>query len=495
MAPEPAPAAPPAPEPPTGESVAEPETEDATADDFDILEPPLDDNGNADRFVALRGRDLAYTATWSKWLSWDGRRWRIDELGEPLNRAMQTGQLLRETVLASIDPNPKERSEREKKLASFATSSNNNNRLRAMVSLAQARSEIARATDHWDRDPWRLVVENGTVCLRTGRLEPHIRADAITKLAATRYEPEAECPRWLAFLDQIFEGDADLIAFTQRAVGYSLVGTPAEEVLFFLHGDGGNGKSVFYGTILRLLGDYGTPAAPELLDATEQHPAGMADLRGARFVVAPETEEGAAWSEKRAKLLASRDRIKARFMGKNFFHFDPTHTLWISGNHKPRIRGKDDGIWRRIRLIPFDVTIPPSQRDPELEDKLRAEWPGILAWAVRGCLAWQRDGLGRPERVEAATAEYRDEQDPVGRFLRLCTLKLPGAEVRSSKLFEAFLSWAKESGESRVSSVRFAKALERAGFEKRRSNGVRWLGLGLKSDDPAELEADERGAF
>jgi putative DNA primase/helicase len=297
-------------------------------------------------------------------------------------------------------------------LASHALKSESARAIHSALDLAQSEAKIVVHTDSLDTDPLLLNVNTGTIDLRTGHQHPHDRGDLITKLAPIDYDPHAKAPAWQAFLDRVLEGDQALAELLRRAVGYSLTGTTGEQVLFILHGAGANGKSTFLEILRALHGDYGQQAPPELLvDRRNIIPNDVARLPGVRCLAAAESGEGGRLNESLVKSLTGGDTVAARFMRGEWFEFTPQFTPWLATNHKPTIRGTDEGIWRRIRLIPFNVTIPPDQRDPDLPAKLRAELPGILNWALEGCLAWQADGLTNPAAVEEATAEYRAEQD------------------------------------------------------------------------------------
>ena len=267
-----------------------------------------------------------------------------------------------------------------------------------------------------DTNSWLLNCLNGTLDLLTGELLPHQRDNLITKVAPVEYDPVAKCPVWDRFLSRIMGEDEDLIGFLQQMVGYSLTGDVSEQILFIGYGEGANGKSTFLNTLLGLLGDYAMKATSDLLMRHQGHPTEKADLFGKRFVATIETEDGRRLSEVFVKEATGGDPIRARRLHENFWQFNPTHTLFLATNHRPIIRGTDHAIWRRIRLIPFNVTIPDAKMDKHLIGKLRAEWPGILNWAVRGGLLWQAKGLKTPDRVEAATGIYRREMDVLADF-------------------------------------------------------------------------------
>ena len=266
----------------------------------------------------------------------------------------------------------------------------------AVERLALADRRIAATVDQWDADPWLLNTPDGVVDLRTGQRRPHRAEDYQTKITAVG--PGGDCPRFLAFLDRITGGDGELVAYLQRVLGYALTGLTREHALFFGYGTGANGKSVLLSTVSGLLGDYHKSAPIETFTASnaDRHPTDLASLRGARLVTATETEEGRRWAESGIKQLTGGDTVAARFMRQDFFEYRPAFKLIIAGNHKPSLRSVDEAIRRQFHLIPFAVTIPPEERDADLAEKLKAEWPGILAWLVEGCLEWQTEGLRPP---------------------------------------------------------------------------------------------------
>jgi putative DNA primase/helicase len=352
----------------------------------------------------------------------------------------------------------------------------------AVVTLARADRRLAATVDQWDRDPMLLNTPGGTIELHDGRMREHRPLDYITKITAAA--PDAKCPipMWLSFLDRVTDGNADLISYLQRVAGYSLTGLTREHALFFLYGTGGNGKSVFATTIAGMLGDYHRTAPIETFTAShaERHPTDLAGLRGARLVTAIETEEGRRWAESRIKALTGGDKIAARFMRQDFFEFVPQFKLLIAGNHKPGLRSVDEAIRRRFHLVPFTVTIPAGERDDTLTEKLKAEWPGILAWAVEGCLQWQRVGLAAPAAVTAATAAYLEAEDAIAAWLDECCRRDPQAWERTSALFSSWSAWAAKAGEHVGSQRRFGERLEAHGITPyRRMDGRGFAGLRL----------------
>lgn len=392
------------------------------------------DLGNAERFAAFCGTDVRH-AHGIGWLVWDGCRWCEDDLHAVLHRATLCARNIYKEAAASADmsashPDLAVRARNagvSKGLLQWANRSESRERLNAMIEVAKAQRCIAIRVSDLDADPWLLNCRNGIVDLRTATLRPHRREDLITKLAPVESAADADCPQWRAFLNRIFDANGELIAFAQRSLGYALTGVVHQHVLQVLFGAGANGKSTFLETISTMLGDYASHAAPGLLvkRRSDSHPTELADLRGARMVSCIETAEGGAFDEERVKALTGGDRIKARKMRQDFFEFSPTHKLFLATNHRPIVRGDDNGIWRRLRLWPFTVEIPKDEQDLELKDKLLGELSGILAWCVEGCLMWQRDGLGEPGEVVSATQDYRDQQDHFGAWIDECC-ELPG---------------------------------------------------------------------
>jgi P4 family phage/plasmid primase-like protien len=309
----------------------------------------------------------------------------------------------------------------------------------------------------------------------------------------TSASPQGECPVWREFLATVTGGDTELQLYLQRMAGYCLTGVTSEHALFFLYGTGANGKSVFANTLTAMMGDYATVAAMDMFMAShgDRHPTDMASLRGARVVTAIETEQGSRWAESKLKALTGGDKITARFMRQDFFEFIPQFKLLVVGNHKPSIRNVDEAMRRRLHMIPFTVTIPAAKRDKRLPDRLLAERDGILRWALEGCLEWQRIGLQPPASVLAATEEYFDAEDAVGRWLdERCNLG-PNCKATSGALYASWKSWADANGEYAGSNKRFSETLTARGFTRANTNSARgFRGLELR-DAPANSTAME----
>ncbi len=438
----------------------------------------LTDMGNADRIVSLFGQDILFCYAWNKWLVWNGKYWEKDESGEIDRKA--------EATVRSIYAEAAKEEDRDLRheLIKHAKSSESASKIRAM--LDRAKNRVPASPKQFDSNIWLFNCQNGTINLKTGDLLPHVRSNMITKISPASYDPKAEAPRWREFLEQVTDNDQELISFLQRAAGYALTGDTSEHCLFFLHGDGRNGKSVFIETVKYVIGDYGTTARPDVLMSKkygESVPNEIAALAGVRYVSTTETESGKRFAESMLKQYTGDDIISARFLYGEFFTFKPQFKIFLASNHKPIIRGQDTAIWERIYLIPFTVYIPPEKRDKKLGEKLQAEVDGILRWAVEGCLAWQREGLNPPDVVRGATESYRDEMDPLRDFFAERCVFVPEATVFVSDLWNAYLDWCKENSEKYPLTKRlFRTHLLQKKLEEKRTSKRYWQGIGLRSE-------------
>lgn len=430
--------------------------------------PRYTEDALASEFTRLYAGQWRYVSTWGQWLTWTGAVWKREE-------TLAANHLARMVCRASA-----KRAASNKirtKLSTAATVS-------AVERLARSDRAHAETTEVWDRDPWLLNTPEGVVDLHTGATTRHDPALSMTKI--TSASPKNDCPTWLQFLDTVTGGDPELQAYLQRMAGYCLTGVTSEHALFFLYGTGANGKSVFANTLTVILGDYATVAAMDMFMAThgDRHPTDMAGLRGARIVTSIETEQGSRWAESKLKALTGGDKITARFMRQDFFEFIPQFKLLIVGNHKPSIRNVDEAMRRRLHMVPFTVTIPPGRRDKTLPDRLLTERDGILAWALAGCLEWQRVGLRPPAAVMSATDDYFEAEDAIGRWIdERCELGAGRREI-SNRLFADWKLWAEANGEYAGSNKRFAETLVARGFKRWRTGQARGFeGLGLRSSD------------
>ena len=411
-----------------------------------------------------------------RWLAWDGARWKYDDTLSVYDKARR---ICRDAAEQSGKQQTAQRIRSAQTVA-------------AVERLARADRTHAATVEQWDANSWVLNTPAGIVDLRTGKVRPAAREDYCAKITAAA--PVGDCPLWRKFLSDITAGDKDPQSFLQRMCGYALTGTTYEHALFFLYGTGANGKSVFLSAITGALGEYARIAPIETFIASqsEAHPTDLAGLQGARLVVATETEEGRRWAESKLMALTGGDRIAARFMRQDFFEFTPQFKLAVSGNHRPGLRSVDEAMRRRMNLIPFSVTIPAAKRDAKLTEKLRAEWGGILAWAVEGCLAWQRLGLAPPRAVSVATNEYMASEDALGRWLDERTVKAPNAKAESSELFHDWRRWAESTGEFVGPQKRFSQNLEARGYTPLKGHAKRYfVGLKLREVEIAARAAGE----
>jgi putative DNA primase/helicase len=442
------------------------------------------DTGNAMRLVKRFGEILRYVPKWGVWLWWDGMRWKEDTTGEIYRLATRTVQGIGAEA-AAIEDDDKRRA-----LLKWAIQSEDRKRIESTIALARFRMGIPVEPHQLDADRWLLNVRNGTLDLHTGKLRPHRQCDLITKLAPVTFDPEARCPKWDASLARSMGGDESLVGFLRRAGGYGLTADVGEHCLFFLYGDGRNGKSTWLDTIQGLLGDYATTINASLLTtkAHDDHPTEKCDLDGRRFVATVEVEDGKQMAEALVKSLTGGDRIKARRMRHDFYEFAPTFKLYLAANHKPEIRGTDEGIWSRIKLVPFRVTIPKGERIKNFSEKLQSEeGPGILNHLIQGCLEWQRDGLAEPEAVTSATEEYRAEMDTIGDFFSERCVLIDEVRCKANDLYAAYKEWSESSGGRPLSGRKFGARLNARGFKHADSNGTRWrLGIGLRATDSSQ---------
>jgi putative DNA primase/helicase len=443
------------------------------------------DTGNAEAFQMLFGHRFKYDHSRKRWMVWNGLYWVADRDGAAERGAIDTARW-RETA---IWLQRREGKEQWKEVVDDHVSNldaESVHGIRAMLEVAKSLRNIATLTTDYDRNPFLITVRNGTLELRTGKLRPACSDDLITRATRVAYDPSAKCPRWLQFLGEIFSLDVALIDFIQRAVGYSLTGDTREQCLFILYGNGANGKSTFLEIVRMLLGPHAitTPFSTFMVQRNVGAPRNdLAALVGARLVLASEAGQDASFDEAVIKQVTGQDVISARFLYGEFFEYKPQFKIWLATNYKPVIRGGDDAIWRRIRLIPFNEQFKGDKRDSMLPAKLKAELPGILAWAVRGCLDWRTNGLGIPSIVKTATTEYRDESDQVGRFLSEQCMTGERCTVSGKCLYQACIDFCGQQGERYLANNLFAAQIAKRGFEKKRTRqGFVYSKLGLRAD-------------
>lgn len=377
-------------------------------------------------------------------------------------------------------------------------------RLQAAIKIAASIGGIKLHPRYCDASPFLLGVQNGIVDLREGDFAfewkhgngKPFAPDIVTMQAGTGFVPEAECSRWEQFLEEVFDGDSELIKYVQRAVGYILSGYTSEHVFSFLYGGGANGKSVFVNVLKLLLGDYAAVIASESVLAQKFNAQSydLARLPGKRAVFATELDDGSRWNEPLVKNATGGEVISARAPYRESIEFAPVFKLVVSGNHKPVVRGTDEGMWRRLQLIPFRVFFPPEKRDRELLDKIREELPGILNWAIEGYAMWQADGLSPPAGVVDATAAYRSDEDRVGQFLAERCGRNEQLSIQAARLYRAYHHWSEARGEIPFSMTRFSGRLAEHGIRKVKNGSMFYLGIHLlNSDDAAKPSKSPEG--
>jgi putative DNA primase/helicase len=465
------------------------ESTEASEADEDIRPPEFSDDALAIEFADHHAEDLRYVATETQWREYDGVRWR----GDTTLRAFSLARLNNRRIAARAAEalNAKD----AVKVCSALTSGKT---IAATVSLARSDRRLASRIEDWDRDPFLLNTPLGVVDLKIGQLRAHRPDDYMTKLTGAGPAQGSDCPLWREFLDRIFAGDTDLIAFLQRALGYSLTGSVAEQMLFFLYGMGANGKSVLGNVARAAFGDYGVSIPMDALTITQfqQHPTELTDLKSARFASAIETDSGRRWAEARIKALTGGDKIKARRMRQDFFEFDPTHKLWISGNHRPRLN-VDYAIKRRFALIPFEVVIPKAEQDQKLAEKIiAAELPAVLSWMIEGALYWQMDGLAPPQKVLDATEEYLTSQDSLAGWIDDRCIADVNQFAETKDLFADWKLYAEQAHEYIGTERGLVTRLAERGFKRghnpcRTARGLH--GIGLKNPPQPKLPSPGEG--
>jgi len=437
---------------------------------------PLTDLGNAERFIENYKEETRFSAQLKTWLHWTGKVWQQD-IGEvaTLTKAKQTVRYINNEV--GFDPSLKE------EIIDHAKKSESISKINALIKLARSAPELQIQIGQLDADPWLLNCLNGTVDLTTGNLYPHDKNQFITRIIKTPFIRESSCPLFTRFLADIMNGDQEMVGFLQRVLGYGLTGSGREQVLFFLTGNGANGKTTLIETIRKVLGPFvmHTPTAT-LIKNSLQIRNDIARLKGARIVTASEMTKNKALDESTTKMLTGEDPVTSRFLYRELFEYRPTFKIFLLANHLPEISGNDFGIWRRILLIPFLATFKHDCADKNLQTKLAAEAPGILAWLVEGCLKWLHQGLNIPTKVKVATEDYREETDFLKYFIADCFERDSAARTPSKFVYDTYKNWAMENSDSILTQKALGCMLKTADFKPAKSNGIRyWRGLRLKS--------------
>lgn len=469
------------------------------------MKPQLHDDGNAKRLARSYSKELRYATDRQCWYYFDKRRWVRDPEARRAKRAAVASATSLEEECSGKVIWPQLWPKMVEKVRKHAIASRNLGRVKAAVELASTLPSLAITTEKFDRDPFLLNITNGSLDLKTGELRPHDRNDFCTKIVEITFDPAAQCPEFLKFLNTIMAGDQELIAFLQRAIGYTMTGDASEHSLFILYGSGRNGKTTLLNVIDLLLGDYGRNTQIETFLSRREGSLApredLARLEGARYVRSTEVNDNRKLDEGMVKLATGDDPISARALYQEGIQFKPQMKVWWGVNHKPLITGQDFAMWRRVKLIPFTVTIPDGEVDGALPARLRAELPGILNWALEGCLEWQRVGLSEPDSITIATAEYQNDMDTVKQWLDECAVIADGQRVKSSEAYFEYTHWSKENGMMPMSARSLKQRLLDKGFKHMHTKaGNVYTGFALGGyGEPPELEcdadADQQGLF
>ncbi|MCU5273298.1 phage/plasmid primase, P4 family [Bacillus cereus] len=429
----------------------------------------LTELGNAERIAYYHGENVRYCNE-LEWLIWNGKHWHEDS-------KRQIEAITAKTLRAIYGEAKATEDKYQSKLLHDWAKKCERRSIR-INSILDVRPMVSVKKKELDSHSFLFNCDNGVIDLKTGELLPHDRDLLLTKISPIKYDKNAECPNWKAFLESIFktptgEADHELINYLQKAIGYSLTGVTKEQVMFFLFGNGRNGKSTFINIIQDLLGDYGRQTNSDTF-LKKRNDSGInndvARLDGARFVSAVESEEGQQLSEALVKQITGGEKMSARFLRQEYFEFTPEFKVFFTTNHKPIVKGSDEGIWRRIMLIPFTVTIPKDKIDYNLPDKLAKEMSGILRWAVEGCMKWQAEGLRAPEAVKVANVEYREDMDILGPFIDENCVLHSNAKVEAKVLYENYTKWCYQNNELDLKNRAFYRQLEVRGYKKEKGS-------------------------
>jgi putative DNA primase/helicase len=444
-------------------------------------------------FAQIARGEFIYVATRDKWLRWHQGRWQLAEKEEQIGKAKEVCTLILDAASAQFAQDQ----ERGKKLIQTAVGAHSLPRILAMLKLAVSEPDMATTDRELDSNPYLLGVQNGIVDLKTGHYLFNEPKYLITRYCNAAFEEDATCPKWLRFLDQIFESDTDTIDAVKRLLGCTLLGLADEEILVICYGHGSNGKSVFSNVVHRIMGGYSTTAPSTLLISRRQDDTGprndLAALAGARYVSINELQAGDRLDEQVVKMLAGREPISARFLHQEFFEFEPSFTPWLRTNHKPIITGEDDGIWRRLVILRFGRKFTDAEKNPHLEQELLEEQNGILMWMIEGAKQYQRHGICMSPRMKAELATYRTDSDLLGEFLADYTTPDPAAKANQGTLYNYYISWSKDSGVRPLSKKSFTQRLAERGFPEGKTGNNRFyagLKLGVSPTPSSQGEVD-----
>jgi len=476
--------------------------------DLALAFKPHNDIGNGKRLRERHGHKFLFIRQ-NGWYTWDGCRWNSFDGDNEISKAAQlTSSIITQEAEAMEASGPldgesdKDFRDRVDKHHKWAVTSGNSSRLMSMVREAQPHLE--ESVDAMDGDPWLLNTKNGTLCFAPPNAEAEIPSiekkthdpnDLITRVCNTEYDPEAEAPNFLKFINKILP-DPEIMTFLQRYFGYCLTGDTSEQALVLFHGSGANGKSTLVDIISWVMGDYSIvlPFGSLLQDDRRRGSDATPDiarLPGVRLVRASEPDSGSRFSEATIKTLTGERTITARHLNNKFFEFEPEFKLVLSFNNKPYIQGQDEGIWRRLLLVPFDVQIPASERIGGLDKQLRIEAPGILNWLIDGFLMWRECGLNPPQAIRAATAQYRSDSDRIGLFVDACIVRSEGALISASDTYNAYTNWCKDNALDPISHNAFARKMTEKSLERSRPGGIsHYLNISLTEAAKVYLESN-----
>lgn len=440
-----------------------------------------DDTGNAGRFKDNFGEYVRYSYIRKNWYYYNGKIWIIDQLGKIKTLTDKTIERMKdEAIFVPEDADEEEMKKAFSKHIKATRSSRGKTNM-----LKESEHLLPIQPSAFDKDKHLFNVQNGYLDLNTGTLQDHDKEKFFTKISNIEFTDKADCPMWIDFLNTIFDNDQALINYIQRAVGYSLSGSTEEQMMFILYGNGRNGKSVFLDIITELFGSYSTNIQPQTIMVKQQSSNAnpdIAKLAGARLVTTTEPNEGVRLDEGLVKQLTGGDKVTARFLYEDEFEFIPQFKLWMATNHKPIIRGTDDGIWRRMAIVPFTVQIPEHKVDKRLTLKLKRELNAILNWAVEGYLLWKSSGLQEPQCIKDQRKEYRGEMDTLEAFIDECCIRETDSTVTAKALYQIYRDWASENNQYLMSNTKFGREMGKK-FEKHKTAAaINYKGLTLTEE-------------
>lgn len=435
---------------------------------------PLTDAGNAEFFAAREAGRICYRHDLQRWYVYKNPIWAADQDGEPERRALEAVRERQVNALAIEDI------DKRKRALNFLLNCESDFRLRSLLNIAKITEPLAKGGTQFDQEDFLLATQNGVIDLQTGAFRAGQAGDYLTQITPIAYNPEAKAPRWTQFLSEIYQGDRELIAFVQRAVGYCLTGQTGEQVFFFCYGTGSNGKSVFLDALRALLGDYATNAkfATFVQEKTySSHDDDLMALEGARLVTSAESKALGALADDVLKIITGGDPLTGSRKYEHTRTFLPKFKLWLAANHLPKVKDYTEAFWRRVILLPFNERFSGAQADKHLSAKLHRELSGILNWAIEGCLLYQEQGLNPPQRCADAVAAWRADNDVLIDFLDTCKVS-DKAECKVGDLYHAYEDWCMANGQKAVYVNNFSQIVEAHGYKReKRRDGRYFIGI------------------